>query len=57
MRELWEKQGFHLTKGAQDKWLMRKTIPVARLLEAVQVAKRKRCKLDLNAFITAGEKK
>lgn len=56
MRELWGEGGFHLTKGAQDKWMMRGTIPTARLLEAVQIAKRKRKKLDLNAFLKTGSK-
>lgn len=51
MRTLWESQGLHLTKGAQDKWIMRDTVPTTRVLEAVQVARKKRMPFDFNNFV------
>lgn len=51
MRELWTTQGLHLTKGAQDKWIMRDTVPTTRVLEAVQVARKKRMPFDFNNFV------
>jgi len=50
MRKRWEDAGFELTKGAQEKWIMRDSIPTARLLEAATVAGRMRKRLDLNQF-------
>jgi len=51
MRALWTTQGLHLTKGAQDKWIMRDTVPTTRVLEAVQVARKKRMPFDFNNFV------
>ena len=51
MRSLWAQQDLHLTKGAQDKWIMRDTVPTTRVLEAVQVARRKRMPFDFNNFV------
>jgi len=51
MRALWATQGLHLTKGAQDKWIMRDTVPTTRVLEAVQVARKKRMPFDFNNFV------
>jgi len=51
MRTLWEKQGLHLTKGAQEKWVMRGMVPTSRVMEAVIVARKKRMPFDFNAFV------
>lgn len=51
MRTLWEKQGLHLTKGAQDKWVMRGIVPTSRVMEAVFVARKKRMPFDFNAYV------
>jgi hypothetical protein len=51
MRSLWESQGLHLTKGAQDKWVMRCVVPTSRVLEAVQVARKKRMAFNFNQFV------
>lgn len=56
MRQRWEASGFELTKGAQDKWLMRESIPTARLLEAATVAGRMRKRIDLNQFVVQKKK-
>ena len=51
MRQTWTSCGLALTKGAQDKWLMRETIPTTRIIEAIGVAKRKRLTFNLQSFI------
>jgi hypothetical protein len=51
MRATWIKNGFALTKGAQDKWVMRGVIPTSRVLEATQVARLTRSSFDLNDFL------
>lgn len=51
MRALWVRCGLHLTKGAQDKWVMRQVIPTSRILEAVQVNKSMDLEFDLNSFV------
>lgn len=56
MRQKWEKSGLVLTKGAQDKWVMRNTIPTARLIEAANVAKRLRIEFDVNRFFVKKKK-
>ncbi len=56
MRLLWEQQGFHLTKGAQDKWAMRGTVPTSRVMEAVMVARKKRLPFDFSAYVRAKKK-
>lgn len=50
MRQTWEKHGLSLTKGAQDKWVMRGVIPTSRILEATLVSKRMRKALNINSF-------
>jgi hypothetical protein len=56
MRQLWDKHGLELTKGTQDKWVMRGVVPTARILEAVQVARARRQKFDFNSFIRTNKK-
>lgn len=51
MRQLWERHGLRLTKGTQDKWVMRGVVPTSRILEAVQVSRAKRIKFDFRDFI------
>lgn len=51
MQLLWAKHKLALTKGAQDKWVMRGVVPTSRILEAVQVARATRTLFDFNAFI------
>jgi hypothetical protein len=51
MRRLWEKHGMLLTKGAQDKWVMRSAIPMSRVLEAIQICKARRRPFDFNSFV------
>lgn len=50
MRETWERHGLLLTKGAQDKWIMRGSIPTSRILEATFVSKKMRKSLNINEF-------
>jgi hypothetical protein len=59
MRRLWEKCGLVLTKGTQDKWVMRKAVPTSRILEALQVSRSRRKAFDFNSFVktTRGDKK
>ncbi len=56
MRQKWEQSGFELTRGAQDKWVMRNTIPTSRLVEAANVAKRMRQPFDVNQFFVKKKK-
>jgi hypothetical protein len=51
MRVIWARCGLHLTKGAQDKWVMRQALPTARILEVVQVSKILGIDFDLNFFV------
>jgi hypothetical protein len=51
MRQLWQRHGLTLTKGAQDKWVMRGVVPTSRILEAVQVSRTKRVEFDFNNFV------
>jgi hypothetical protein len=51
MRQTWQRCGLALTKGTQDKWLMRETIPTTRIIEAIEVAKRKRLAFNLQTFL------
>lgn len=51
MRLLWAKHKLALTKGTQDKWVMRGVVPTSRVLEAVQVSRAKRLPFDFNTFI------
>lgn len=53
MRQMWTSCGFALTKGAQDKWIMRGTFPTIRMIEAIEVARRKRLTFNLNSFLKA----
>lgn len=48
---LWMGCGFSLTKYAIEKWVQRNAIPTSRILEAVQVAKRKRKTFDIAQFV------
>lgn len=57
MRALWARCGLHLTKGAQDKWVMRQVIPTSRILEAVQVNKSMDLEFDLNSFVKPKRKR
>jgi hypothetical protein len=57
MRSLWARCGLHLTKGAQDKWVMRQVIPTSRILEAVQVKKSMDLEFDLNSFVQPKRKR
>jgi hypothetical protein len=56
MRLLWEQQGLHLTKGAQDKWALRGTVPTSRVMEAVMVARKKRLPFDFSAYVRTRKK-
>jgi hypothetical protein len=51
MRRLWQRHGLTLTKGTQDKWVMRGVVPTSRILEAVQVSRTKRVEFDFNNFV------
>ena len=51
MRELWMRNGYILTKGSQDKWVMRDSFPTSRILEAADVARRIGVDFDIKAFI------
>jgi hypothetical protein len=51
MRELWERHGLSLTKGTQDKWVMRSVVPTSRILEAVQVSRARRTQFDFRDFV------
>jgi hypothetical protein len=51
MRKLWERHGLSLTKGTQDKWVMRGVVPTSRILEAVQVSRSRRTQFDFNDFV------
>lgn len=54
---LWLGSGFQLTKYAIEKWVQRSSIPTSRILEAVQVAKRKRKPFNINDFVTRKKRK
>lgn len=58
MRQLWERHGLSLTKGTQDKWVMRGVVPTSRILEAVQVSRARRTRFDFTDFVrtTRGKK-
>jgi hypothetical protein len=51
MRGLWQRHGLSLTKGTQDKWVMRGVVPTSRILEAVQVSRSRRKAFDFNHFV------
>jgi hypothetical protein len=51
MRLLWEQQGLTLTKGTQDKWVMRGTVPTSRVMEAVMVARKRRLPFDFAVYV------
>ena len=51
MRLLWERHGLALTKGAQDKWVMRGGVPTSRILEAMQVSRARRIDFDFRVFV------
>lgn len=51
MRQLWQRHGLSLTKGTQDKWVMRGVVPTSRILEAVQVSRARRKPFDFRDFI------
>jgi hypothetical protein len=51
MRQLWERHGLSLTKGTQDKWVMRSVVPTSRILEAVQVSRARRTQFDFRDFV------
>lgn len=53
MRQMWASCGLALTKGAQDKWIMRDSLPTIRVIEAIEVARRKRLTFNLNSFLKA----
>lgn len=57
MRRLWESQGINLTKGTQDKWVLRQAVPTSRILEAVQIARKKRIAFDFNKFVRTTKEK
>jgi hypothetical protein len=57
MRLLWAKHKLELTKGAQDKWVMRGVVPTSRILEAVQVARAMRTSFDFNNFVKTSRRK
>lgn len=56
MRLLWELHGLSLTKGAQDKWVMRGSVPTSRVMEAVMVARRKRLPFDFSNYVRTKKK-
>jgi len=51
MRLLWLRYKLPLTKGAQDKWVMRGVVPTSRILEAVQVSRTLQTNFDFNDFV------
>jgi len=57
MRSTWARHKLELTKGAQDKWVMRGVVPTTRILEAVQVARAMRTPFDFNHFVKVRRKK
>jgi hypothetical protein len=57
MRATWTRHKLELTKGAQDKWVMRGVVPTSRILEAVQVARAMRTPFDFNHFVKVSRRK
>lgn len=45
------RNGYILTKGSQDKWVMRDSFPTSRILEAADVARRIGVDFDIKRFI------
>jgi len=56
MRSLWEKHGLSLTKGAQDKWVLRGAVPTSRVMEAVMVCRKRRVHFNFSNFIRVNKK-
>jgi hypothetical protein len=57
MRLLWLRHKLHLTKGAQDKWVMRGVVPTSRILEAMEVSRTLQTNFDFNDFVITTRKR